>query len=53
MLALVPTFKLMYDLSKILREKRHDRGSIDFDLEESKIIVDEYGFPNRCCATPT
>lgn len=42
---LVPTFKLMYDLSKILREKRHDRGSIDFDLEESKIIVDEYGFP--------
>ena len=43
--ALVPTFKLMYELSKILREKRHDRGSIDFDLEESKIIVDEYGFP--------
>ena len=43
--ALVPTFKLMYDLSKILREKRHERGSIDFDLEESKIIVDEYGFP--------
>ncbi|MBQ4163564.1 MAG: ribonuclease R [Turicibacter sp.] len=43
--ALVPTFKLMYDLSKILREKRHDRGSIDFDLEESKIVVDEYGFP--------
>ena len=42
---LVPTFKLMYDLSKILREKRHDRGSIDFDLEESKILVDEYGFP--------
>ena len=42
---LVPTFKLMYELSKILRQKRHDRGSIDFDLEESKIIVDEYGFP--------
>lgn len=43
--SLVPTFKLMYELSKILREKRHDRGSIDFDLEESKIVVDEYGFP--------
>ena len=42
---LVPTFKLMYELSKILRQKRHDCGSIDFDLEESKIIVDEYGFP--------
>ncbi len=42
---LVPTFKMMYELSQILRQRRHDRGSIDFDLEESKIIVDEYGFP--------
>ena len=42
---LVLTFKMMYELSQILRQRRHDRGSIDFDLEESKIIVDEYGFP--------
>ena len=42
---LVPTFKMMYELSQILRQRRHDRGSIDFDLDESKIIVDEYGFP--------
>lgn len=42
---LVPTFKMMYEFSQILRQRRHDRGSIDFDLEESKIIVDEYGFP--------
>ncbi|MDE5977274.1 MAG: ribonuclease R [Turicibacter sp.] len=42
---LVPTFKLMYELSKILRDKRHQRGAIDFDLDESKILVDEYGFP--------
>jgi len=43
--SLVPTFHLMYELSKILRERRHERGAIDFDLEESKVIVDEYGFP--------
>ncbi len=43
--ALVPTFKLMYELSKILRQARTERGAIDFDLKESKVIVDEYGFP--------
>lgn len=43
--ALVPTFKLMLELSNVLRGERHDRGGIDFDLEESKVIVDEYGFP--------
>ncbi len=43
--ALVPNFHLMYELSQILRKARHDRGSIDFDLDEAKIIVDEYGFP--------
>ena len=32
----------MYELSQILRKARHDRGSIDFDLDEAKIIVDEY-----------
>ena len=42
---LVPLFEDMYELSKILRESRHERGSIDFDLDEAKIIVDEYGFP--------
>ena len=43
--SLVPTFKLMYELAQILRERRHERGAIDFDLEESKVVVDEYGFP--------
>lgn len=42
---LVPTFKLMYELSQVLRGERHERGGIDFDLEESKVVVDEYGFP--------
>ena len=40
---LVPMFELMQELAGILREKRRKRGSIDFDLPESKIIVDEKG----------
>ncbi len=35
----------MYELSKIIRENRRKRGSIDFDFEESKIILDEKGRP--------
>jgi len=42
---LVPTFELMLKLSETLRGERHERGGIDFDLEESKVVVDEYGFP--------
>lgn len=32
---------LMLELSQIIRECRHKRGSIDFDVDETKIIVDE------------
>ena len=42
---LVPMFKLMEELAAILREKRRTRGSIDFDFPESKIYLDEKGFP--------
>ncbi len=42
---LVPMFKLMEELAEILREKRRTRGSIDFDFPESKIYLDEKGFP--------
>ncbi len=35
----------MYVLSGIIRKYRHKRGSIDFDFEESKIILDENGHP--------
>ena len=42
---LVPMFRLMEELAGILREKRHKRGSIDFDFPESKILVDEKGHP--------
>lgn len=42
---LVDDFKAMEELCKILREKRLDRGAIDFDFEECKIILDEKGKP--------
>ena len=35
----------MYELSKIIRESRHKRGSIDFDFPESKFVLDENGKP--------
>ncbi len=38
-------FELMNELSAILREKRHKRGSIDFDFPESKIRLNEKGVP--------
>ena len=42
---LVPMCRMMKELSGILRKKRSKRGSIDFDLPETKIIVDEKGKP--------
>lgn len=38
-----PMLKLMEELSLILRKKREERGSIDFDFAETKIITDEKG----------
>ncbi len=42
---LVPLFLLMQELAEILRERRHKRGSINFDFPESKIVVDKQGKP--------
>jgi len=42
---LVPMFKDMADLAQILRNKRMERGAIDFDFKESKVLVDEDGWP--------
>ncbi|MEE1312862.1 MAG: ribonuclease R [Lachnospiraceae bacterium] len=53
----VPMFHLMKELSDVLRKRRHERGSIDFDFPESKLILDEDGRPieiypyDRNCAT--
>ncbi|MCR5432758.1 MAG: ribonuclease R [Lachnospiraceae bacterium] len=41
----VDMFFLMDELAGILRKKRHKRGSIDFDIPECKIKVDEKGEP--------
>ena len=40
---LIPMFFLMKELSAIIRESRHHRGSIDFDFPESKIILNAAG----------
>lgn len=40
---LLEIFKNMGELCKILRNRRELRGSIDFDLDEAKIILNEEG----------
>lgn len=42
---LVDTFQLMKELALKLRGNRMRRGAVDFDFEESKVIVDESGKP--------
>ena len=42
---LVGMFEQMAELAGILRERRKKRGSIDFDFQESKIILDANGKP--------
>ncbi len=42
---LVPMFEMMEELAGILREKRHKRGSIDFDFLETKMVLDKEGKP--------
>jgi ribonuclease R len=40
---LVPLFELMHELFEILNARRRRRGSIDFDLPETEVILSEYG----------
>jgi ribonuclease R len=40
---LVPLFEKMRELFEILNKRRHRRGSIDFDLKEPEIILDDEG----------
>ncbi len=41
--ALVPLFERMDELAKLMRKVRHERGSLDFDLPEPKLILDAQG----------
>jgi ribonuclease R len=41
--ALVPKFTLMEELFHVLHDRRRRRGSIDFDLAEASLIMDEGG----------
>lgn len=43
--AFVPMFRQMEKLAAILRKKRMKRGSIDFDFPETKVILNEKGWP--------
>jgi ribonuclease R len=40
---LVPFFERMRELFLILNKRRHRRGSIDFDLKEPEIVLDDEG----------
>lgn len=42
---LVPTFETMHELMQILGKRRAVRGSIEFEFQETKIILDEKGKP--------
>lgn len=43
--SLIPMFEMMAELAQILRNKRMSRGAIDFDFKESKVLVNEDGWP--------
>ncbi|MDF2987309.1 MAG: ribonuclease [Eubacterium sp.] len=41
----VPDFHIMHELAMLLRKKRFQRGAIDFDFDEAKVVLDEKGKP--------
>jgi ribonuclease R len=47
---LVPMFETMQELFKILNARRKRRGSIDFDLKEPEIILDDEGLVEQIIA---
>jgi ribonuclease R len=47
---LVPFFETMRELFDILNRRRHGRGSIDFDLKEPEIVLDDQGMVEQIIA---
>ena len=47
---LVPFFEQMHELFEILNRRRHRRGSIDFDLKEPEIVLDDQGLVEEIIA---
>jgi ribonuclease R len=41
--SLVPLFELMHELFVVLNARRRKRGSVDFDLPEADVVMDEAG----------
>ena len=48
---LVPMFELMGELFEVLNARRKRRGSVDFDLPEAQIVLDEKGFIENIIAS--
>jgi ribonuclease R len=48
---LVPMFEDMRDLFEILNARRRRRGSIDFDMKESQIVLDDQGMVEAIVAS--
>jgi len=41
--ALVPMLEQMAGLARLMRQRRHERGSLDLDMPEPKLVLDESG----------
>ncbi|TAK18862.1 MAG: ribonuclease R [Acidobacteria bacterium] len=48
---LVPMFEAMRELFEVLNARRRRRGSIDFDLKESQIVLDDQGMVEAIVAS--
>jgi ribonuclease R len=49
--SLVPLFESMDALAKLMHKRRHERGSLDFDLPEPKLVLDAAGEMTAVVAT--
>jgi ribonuclease R len=50
--ALVPLFEGMDALARLMRKRRYERGSLDFDLPEPKLVLDASGAMTGIVAAP-